>query len=67
MDRFATYHDFDKGVIYDKLFHLRDELKKEENKDDLQRNADKEKELMFAQLMQGIKLNTQYSHRNTFY
>ena len=67
MDRFSTYNDFDKSVIYEKMARLSSELKEEQEKDASERDADRERELMFAQLMQGMKLNTIYGHRNMYF
>ncbi len=67
MDRFSNYDDFNRGVIYDKMARLSRELKEEQNKDDSDRDADKERELIYAQLIQGIKLNAIMGHRNMFF
>lgn len=67
MDRFSNYDDFNRGVIYDKMARLSRELKEEQNKDESDRDADKERELIYAQLIQGMKLNAIMGHRNMFF
>lgn len=67
MDRFSNYDDFNRGVIYDKMARLSRELKEEQNKDESDRDADKERELIYAQLIQGMKLNAIIGHRNMFF
>lgn len=49
--------NFDRDVIYSKLAKISSELEKEQNKNLEERNREKEKELIYAQLIQGMKLN----------
>ncbi len=65
MDRFVNNSDFDKDVIYNKLAELSSELDKEQNNE--KRNLEREKELLYAQMIQGLKLNTLFSNRNYFF
>ena len=67
MDRFVNNNDFDKDVIFNKLAKISSELKEEKDKDAKERDKQREKELIYAQLIQGMKLNTFATNRNSYY
>ena len=66
MDRFVNNNDFNKDVIYEKLADLSSKIEEEMGKDDNERSIERERELMFALMFEGIKLNT-LSVKNDFY
>ena len=49
--------DFDKSVIINKMNDLSEQIKEEQTKDNDEYNKEKELELIYAQLIQGIKLS----------
>ena len=49
--------DFDKSEIINKMNDLSEQIKEEQTKDNNEYNKEKEIELMYAQLIQGIKLS----------
>ena len=63
MDRFVNNNEFNKDVIYEKLADLSSKIEEEMGKDD---SIERERELMFALMFEGIKLNT-LSVKNDFY
>ncbi len=67
MDRFVNNNEFDKDVIYSKLAKISSELEKEQSKDLEEIDKEREKDLIYAQLIQGMKLNTIASNRNMYY
>lgn len=67
MDRFAYNNEFDKEVIYEKLAELSSKLEKERAKDEKERDYEKERELIYAQFIQGLKLNTMYTKMNMYF
>lgn len=67
MDRFIHNNDFNKDVIYEKMSKIASELEKMEKKPQEERNEAREKELIYAQWMQGLKLNTLYSNRGFYF
>ena len=66
MDRFVNNNEFDKDVIFSKLAELSSKLEEEQAKDDNERSRERERELIYAQMIQGLKLNTMFSNRNYF-
>ena len=58
---------FNKDVIYEKMSKIASELEKMEKKPQEERNEAKEKELIYAQWMQGLKLNTLCSNRGFYF
>lgn len=58
MDRFVYNNEFDKDVIYDKMSKIERELEEEREKPDNERDEQRERELIYAQMIQGLKLNT---------
>ena len=67
MDRFVNDNEFDKDVIYNKLAEISSKLEEEQEKGDDERSFERERELMYAQMIQGLKLNTLLSNRNYFF
>ncbi len=67
MDRFVNNNEFDKDVIFNKLAELSSKLEEEVGKDDNDRDFEKERELIYAQMIQGLKLNTLFSNRNYYF
>lgn len=56
----TIYHynkDFDKSDIINKMNDLSEQIKEEQTKDNDEYNKEKELELIYAQLIQGIKLS----------
>ncbi len=51
-------NEFDKDVILNKLSEISEELEKERSKESDERSLERERELMYAQMIQGLKLNT---------
>ena len=49
--------DFDKSDIINKMNDLSEQIKEEQTKDNDEYNKEKEIELIYAQLIQGIKLS----------
>ena len=49
--------DFDKSDIINKMNDLSEQIKEEQTKDNDEYNKEKELELIYAQLIQGIKLS----------
>ena len=49
--------DFDKSEIINKMNDLSEQIKEKQNKDNDEYNKEKELELIYAQLIQGIKLS----------
>lgn len=49
--------DFDKSEIINKMNDLSEQIKEEQTKDNNDYNKEKEIELIYAQLIQGIKLS----------
>ena len=50
-------NDFDKSEIINKMNDLSEQIKEEQTKDNDEYNKEKELELIYAQLIQGIKLS----------
>lgn len=67
MNQFNYSNDFDKDVIYNKLAEISSKLEKEQNKDKNERDNEKELRLMYAQMIQGLKLNTLFNNRNFYF
>ncbi len=66
MDRFVNNNEFDKDVIYKKLADLSSKIEEEMENSDNGHNIERERELMFALMFEGLKLNT-LSAKNDFY
>lgn len=67
MVRYVNNNEFDKDVIYDKLSDLSSKLEEEQEKNIEERDFNKERELLYAQMIQGLKLNTLFTNRNYFF
>lgn len=67
MNQFNYNNDFDKDVIYNKLAEISSKLEEEQNKDKGKRDKEKELRLMYAQMIQGLKLNTLFNNRNFYF
>ena len=67
MNQFNYNNDFDKDVIYNKLAEISSKLEEEQNKDKGERDKEKELRLMYAQMIQGLKLNTLFNNRNFYF
>ena len=58
MDRFVHNDEFNRDVIYQKLADISSKIEEEQEKSDEERNIARERELVYAQMIQGLKLNT---------
>lgn len=67
MDRFVNNNEFDKDVIIEKLSKLSAELDEEMSKDDSERSIERERELMYAQMLAGLRLNTMRPNRDFYF
>lgn len=67
MNQFNYNNDFDKDVIYNKLAEISSKLEEEQNKDKGERDKEKELRLMYAQMIQGLKLNTLFNNRKFYF
>ena len=67
MNSFVRSNEFDKDVILNKLSEISDELEKERSKEADERSLDRERELMYAQMIQGLKLNTLRTNSKIFF
>lgn len=67
MNQFNYNNDFDKDVIYNKLAEISSKLEEEQIKDKGERDKEKELRLMYAQMIQGLKLNTLFNNRNFYF
>ena len=67
MDRFVHNDEFNRDVIYQKLADISSKLEEEQEKSDEERNIARERELVYAQMIQGLKLNTLRSNRNLYF
>ena len=64
MDRFANNNEFDRDVIMERMYEISSKLKEESEKSDEKYDAEREKQLIYAQFIQGLKLNTLQSRWN---
>ena len=67
MDRFVHNDEFNEDVIYEKLADISSKLEEEQKKSDEERDVTRERELIYAQMIQGLKLNTMRSNRNLYF
>lgn len=67
MNQYNYNNEFDKDVIYNKLAEISSKLEEEQNKDKGERDNEKELRLMYAQMIQGLKLNTLFNNRNFYF
>ena len=54
--------DFDKDVICDKTANIEEQIQDEMGQEATQERDKKIRELMYAQLIQGLRLSTGYNH-----
>ena len=67
MDRFVHNDEFNRDVIYQKLADISSKIEEEQEKSDEERNIARERELVYAQMIQGLKLNTLWNNRNLYF
>ena len=67
MDRFVHNDEFNKDVIYEKLADISSKLEEEQEKSNEERDITRERNLAYAQMIQGLKLNTLQSNRNLYF
>lgn len=67
MDRYFFNNDFSKDVIYEKMSKIMKELDEERKKGEGNIDLEKERELIYAQWIQGLKLNTLSTNRNFYF
>lgn len=67
MNSFVYNNEFDKDVILNKLSEISNELEKERSKEASEKSLDRERELMYAQMIQGLKLNTLRTNSKIFF
>ncbi len=67
MDRFVHNDEFNKDVIYEKLADISSKLEEEQEKSNEERDVTRERDLAYAQMIQGLKLNTLQSNRNLYF
>ena len=67
MDRFVYNDEFNRAVIYEKLADISSKLEEEQEKPNEERDITREKDLIYAQMIQGLKLNTLRSNRNLYF
>lgn len=63
MNSYGYDNEFDKNAIYGKLAEISSKLEEEQKKADIDRDAEREIELMYAKMIEGMKLNTLFSNR----
>ena len=67
MDRFVHNDEFNRDVIYQKLADISSKIEEEQEKSDEERNIARERELVYAQMIQGLELNTLWNNRNLYF
>ena len=67
MDRFVHNDEFNRDVIYEKLADISSKLEEEQEKPNEERDITREKDLIYAQMIQGLKLNTLQSNGNLYF
>lgn len=67
MDRFVYNDEFNRDVIYEKLADISSKLEEEQEKPNEERDITREKDLIYAQMIQGLKLNTLRSNRILYF
>ena len=55
-------NDFDKDVICDKIANIEEQIQDEMGQEATQERDKKIRKLMYAQLIQGLRLSTGYNH-----
>jgi 3-methyladenine DNA glycosylase AlkD len=67
MDRFVHNDEFNKDVIHEKLADISSKLEEEQEKSNEERDVTRERDLVYAQMIQGLKLNTLQSNRKLYF
>lgn len=67
MDRFVHNDEFNRDVIYEKLADISSKLEEEQEKSNEERDITRERDLIYAQMIQGLKLNTLQNNRNLYF
>ena len=67
MDRFVHNDEFNRDVIYEKLADISSKLEEEQEKSHEERDITRERDLVYAQMIQGLKLNTLQNNRNLYF
>ena len=67
MDRFVYNNEFNRDVIYEKLADISSKLEEEQEKSNEERDITRERDLIYAQMIQGLKLNTLWNNRNLYF
>ena len=67
MDRFIYNDEFNRDVIFEKLADISSKLEDEQKKSDEDRNPAMEMNLIYAKMIQGLKLNTLSGNRNLYF
>ena len=67
MDRFVYNDEFNRDVIYEKLADISSKLEEEQEKSNEERDITRERDLVYAQMIQGLKLNTLWNNRNLYF
>lgn len=67
MDRFVHNDEFNRDVIYEKLADISSKLEEEQEKSNEERDIIRERDLIYAQMIQGLKLNTLQNNRNLYF
>lgn len=67
MDRFVHNDEFNRDVIYEKLADISSKLEEEQEKSNEERDITRERDLIYAQMIQGLKLNTLWNNRNLYF
>ena len=55
MDRFVHNDEFNRDVIYEKLADISSKLEEEQEKSNEERDITRERDLIYAQMIQGLK------------
>ena len=63
MDNLVYSDDFDRGTVCDRLSEISAMIDEEKRKNEDEMDADRIRELMFAQMIEGLKLNTNMGGR----
>ena len=67
MDRFVHNDEFNRDVIYEKLADISSKLEEEQEKSNEERDITRKRDLIYAQMIQGLKLNTLRSNGNLYF
>ena len=67
MDRFVHNDECNRDVIYEKLADISSKLEEEQEKSNEERDITRASDLISAQMIQGLKLNTLWNNRNLYF